>query len=202
MPLDFLGVSSLAHFLACRGVPFLRYCRSAPRTLRLILPVRTGSWLSPHTLELALKRRLIRSLEEKISKKYIIWNLLAQTFKQNAQYFTFFGPSVIKSPIESGCQGCDCHFSECVQAVKTAISHLTDGQGTRARDGEYAGTAPKVGSDQLKRFFSESLPKEPLAHSCQIAQVAGDRFEEGLDARARRRLQPRLDLNGSGNALR
>ena len=68
-----------------------------------------------------MERLLIRSLEEEIQRGYTFWNLLAQTFKQNAHNYTFFGPGDIKSPEEVDCQGEDCYFSGPLTGLVTRV---------------------------------------------------------------------------------
>jgi hypothetical protein len=68
------------------------------------------------------------------SKKYVLWNLQAQTFKQNAQYITFFGPGDIKCPNENGCQGRDCHFYRGRQGSNSVVLHTSEDQLLRRGD--------------------------------------------------------------------
>ncbi len=62
---------------------------------------------------------------------------------------------------------------------------------------------PEDGSRPLlKRFSNGPRQGSPLAHSGQVAQIAGSRFEESFNADAVGRFQPRLGPNCLGNTLR
>jgi len=77
----------------------------APSGLFLVL---TDSMRAP--LGQAWSGLLYPFFGRRISKRYAFWNLLAQTFKQNALFITFFGPGKIKCRTRDGCQESNCHF--------------------------------------------------------------------------------------------
>jgi hypothetical protein len=147
-PYVFLRGESLARFFLCRGVPLCVTAEALLAPSGSTFVVLTCFRASSESTKIDRNGPGAGCFHPFFGRrnfaKYIIWNLLTQTFKQNAQYITFFGPSVIKSPNESGCQGCVGVFWS---ALRGAVG--TQLQGAKIEifspvDEEYAAIAGRV----------------------------------------------------------